>query len=150
MITAGSCEKVKFLQSVEDLDQLNKTLRTVISQMTFCTSNRLGPSMTTVQCTHHSSCRSGPPLGTPLGPPGPSPSAGPHARWCQPRTGSGSCSSSASPQFSWSQSVHRSHRSSRRWGSRGGPGHYPTGSYCLLKGDDEKAFEEVEHHRGRN
>lgn len=100
--------------------------------------------MPTLQCTHHSSCRSGPRPGTPLGPPEPSPSAGPRVRWCRPHTGSGSCSSSASPQFSWSPSAHRSRQSSRRWGSLGGPGHYPTGSYCLWEGGSVKRWNIME------
>lgn len=94
----------------------------------------------TLQCTHRSSCRSGPQPGTPLGPPEPSPSAGPRVRRCRPHTGSGSCSSSASPQFSWSPSARRSRQSSRRWGSLGGPGHYPTGSYCLWEGGSVKRW----------
>lgn len=81
--------------------------------------------------THRSSCRSGPRPGTHPAPPEPWSSAGPHSRWCRRRTGSGSCSSSASPRSWWSPSAHRSRPSSRRWGSRGGPGRSPAGSCCL-------------------
>ena len=75
--------------------------------------------------------RSGPLPGTPLGPPGPSPSAGPPAHWCHRHTGSGSCSSSASPPSWRSPSARRSRLSSKQWGSHGDPGRCPAGSCCL-------------------
>lgn len=81
--------------------------------------------------THRSSCRSGPRPGTPPAPPEPGSSAGRRSRWCRRRRGSDSCSSSASPRSWCSPSARRSRLSSRRWGSRDGPGRSPAGSYCL-------------------
>lgn len=75
--------------------------------------------------THHPSCRSRPRSGTPACSPAPSRRAAGRPRWCQPRRGSGSCTSAASPRCGRSRSARRSRRSSRRWGSRGGAERWP-------------------------
>lgn len=64
------------------------------------------------------------------------------ARWSRCRTGSGTCSSSASALRGQSRSVHRSHRSSRLWDRGTGPEHSPGQNCCLdikRKQEDYKA-----------
>lgn len=66
--------------------------------------------------------------------PEPSASARWCGRWSRRRTGSDTCSSSASARRGQSHSARRSRPSSRRWGRGTGPEHSRGQSYCLRAG----------------